>query len=173
MSSINPKKDARRPYEGPVDEDLRAALKEQFSRFDKQGKGYLDGAEFHRILCGDSGAGLTDLQYAEVMEIVDKRGDGRIQLEEYINWLCRSAADRARRTRFKDSDVGDSSAFVGGEDNKMLRFVDGVVMNAVNVGTEAIKAGAYYTVHRFDGSHAKFQRCSVVMEHQGPDILSC
>jgi Ca2+-binding EF-hand superfamily protein len=62
------------------DIDVKAELREAFSKFDKDKNGYLDVNEF-RTAMQSLGETLTDDELAEMMALVDTNNDGKISYE--------------------------------------------------------------------------------------------
>jgi Ca2+-binding EF-hand superfamily protein len=62
------------------DIDVKAELREAFSKFDKDKNGFLDVDEFRKAM-QSLGETLTDIELAEMMALVDTNNDGKISYE--------------------------------------------------------------------------------------------
>eukprot|EP01062_Namystynia_karyoxenos_P004142 TRINITY_DN11464_c0_g1_i6.p1 TRINITY_DN11464_c0_g1~~TRINITY_DN11464_c0_g1_i6.p1 ORF type:complete len:1330 (+),score=368.96 TRINITY_DN11464_c0_g1_i6:137-3991(+) len=84
----------RRTAEDPVTHPGEGEIRQLFELFDEDGNGYLDREEFRKALCdtGD-GDGLTDAEIdhlfdqADQMSSGDARGDGRIDVQEFVQFI--------------------------------------------------------------------------------------
>jgi calmodulin len=62
--------------------------KQIFNHYDKDGNGTLDSVELSKFMA-DLGEPLNDAELDEALKILDKNGDGKIQIEEFLSWWQR------------------------------------------------------------------------------------
>lgn len=60
---------------------------DQFSRFDQNGDGVIDRQELGRVLKHLDAKVWTDAKVSQIMSVADTNQDGRIQFEEFVNWI--------------------------------------------------------------------------------------
>ncbi|XP_052249668.1 calmodulin-A-like [Dreissena polymorpha] len=66
-----------------VQEELRDA----FRIFDKDGSGFIDKTELESVL-KKYGEPLTHHESKELIDLMDKNGDGKVDMDEFVNFLC-------------------------------------------------------------------------------------
>mmetsp|Transcript_38073 Transcript_38073/g.94415 ORF Transcript_38073/g.94415 Transcript_38073/m.94415 type:complete len:288 (+) Transcript_38073:107-970(+) len=85
---------------------LDAAAKAAFAKFDVDGSGSIDVAELRNLLHDMLRLELTDEQWAffaeDTLKRGDKNGDGRFDLEEFLNLYKKTLADDAVRGKFEE-----------------------------------------------------------------------
>eukprot|EP00930_Biecheleria_cincta_P086469 TRINITY_DN75748_c0_g1_i1.p1 TRINITY_DN75748_c0_g1~~TRINITY_DN75748_c0_g1_i1.p1 ORF type:complete len:855 (+),score=148.06 TRINITY_DN75748_c0_g1_i1:176-2740(+) len=69
-------------------------LKEQFNFFDASGNGTIEFDEMTRVLRAAVGSKWTDEMIAATFRAIDANKDGRIQCNEFVDWVFRGADDR-------------------------------------------------------------------------------
>ncbi|XP_078331189.1 neo-calmodulin-like isoform X2 [Crassostrea virginica] len=69
-------------------EVVRSELKEAFKTFDKSKRGYLDLQQMTKAL-GCLGEPLSDLEIKQLIKIADKNNDGKIDVDEFVDCLCK------------------------------------------------------------------------------------
>lgn len=62
-------------------------LKDAFRIFDKDGNGLIDTAKLEYVL-KKYGEPLTHRQSKELINLMDKDGDGRVNMDDFVNFLC-------------------------------------------------------------------------------------
>lgn len=67
------------------------ALKKAFEVYDTDKSGAIDAKELRNILGGESG--FDDKVWAEIINEVDKNGDGEIELAEFIAMMTNKSAN--------------------------------------------------------------------------------
>ncbi|KAL7572725.1 hypothetical protein ACA910_008995 [Epithemia clementina (nom. ined.)] len=67
---------------GESGEDAEQNLRDVFNIFDADGSGYIDRHEM-RLICAKLAQDLTEEEIGELIEVVDKDGDGEISFEEF------------------------------------------------------------------------------------------
>ena len=63
------------------------ALEQAFMHFDKDRSGYLDKKEFKDVLTQMGSAPMTDTEFKAVWKNIDEDKDGKIDYNEFIQWL--------------------------------------------------------------------------------------
>lgn len=76
--------------------ELRRQASETFQKFDKDGNGTIDMAEWPEMYAEIRASGLTELDEATCLADLDQSRDGRIQFNEFIDWLIRVGSSRLR-----------------------------------------------------------------------------
>ena len=67
---------------GESGEDAEQNLRDVFNIFDADGSGYIDRHEM-RLICAKLAQDLTEDEIIQLIEVVDKDGDGEISFEEF------------------------------------------------------------------------------------------
>lgn len=70
----------------PLDE-VKIGLRQAFSVFDRDKKGWLDLKQLQDVLCS-LGEPLSLHEAALVLKAVDVNNDGKVDVEEFVNFLC-------------------------------------------------------------------------------------
>jgi Ca2+-binding EF-hand superfamily protein len=68
-----------------LDPETVERLRVEFGRFDADGNGLIDRAEFGGLV-GALGAGLSEVETDRAFADIDQNGNGRIELEEFSRW---------------------------------------------------------------------------------------
>jgi Ca2+-binding EF-hand superfamily protein len=68
-----------------LDPETVERLRVEFGRFDTDGNGLIDRAEFGGLV-GALGAGLSEVETDRAFADIDQNGNGRIELEEFSRW---------------------------------------------------------------------------------------
>ncbi|XP_069110915.1 squidulin-like [Argopecten irradians] len=71
---------------GPV--ALKDELRKAFKTFDQNGDGYLDSNEFRVIMMKKGSERLSETEFTDLMNLMDTDKDGKISVDEYINFIC-------------------------------------------------------------------------------------
>lgn len=69
----------RKPYTGPTEDDLRAALQ----AFDGSDSGYLKAAEITSLLV-TLGEKMSDAEVAQIMKEVEVDAEGRVKIDDFV-----------------------------------------------------------------------------------------
>lgn len=67
---------------GESGEDAEQNLRDVFNIFDADGSGFIDQHEM-RVICAKLAQDLTEEEIGQLIEVVDKDGDGQISFEEF------------------------------------------------------------------------------------------
>ncbi|XP_076456528.1 neo-calmodulin-like [Babylonia areolata] len=67
--------------------DVKLGLRQAFLVFDRDKSGYMNLSELQEVLC-NIGEPLTLREAATVLEAVDVNQDGKVDVEEFVNFLC-------------------------------------------------------------------------------------
>ena len=62
-------------------------MREAFSVFDKDGNGFISGAELRHVVLANMGKYLTEEEVNEMMRAADINGDGQVNYEEFVNLM--------------------------------------------------------------------------------------
>jgi Ca2+-binding EF-hand superfamily protein len=68
-----------------LDPETVERLRVEFGRFDTDGNGLIDRAEFGGLVEA-LGAGLSEVETGRAFADIDQNGNGRIELEEFSRW---------------------------------------------------------------------------------------
>jgi len=103
-----------------MDDATKAAFKEAFSTFDKNGDGTVDQAELHGMLDG-MGITTTGAELRELLSLMDTSKDGKVDFNEFLTVMAAKMSSVNAEEYVKiayDSFDKDGDGSIGPEDLK-------------------------------------------------------